>query len=123
MENRLKILIVDDEESLRMTFAIFLSKEGYHVMTTCTYEEALAALERNQFDLLFVDVVLGGKSGFDLLREIRGRSMSCPVVMITGSPSDESAARASELGAFDYIPKPVLKDTLLQVTRAALGKK
>jgi two-component system response regulator HydG len=122
MKSRKKILIVDDEESLRITFDIFLSEEGYDITTACNYAEAVEALAGGQFDLIFVDVVLGGRSGLDLLEEMRRRNIGCPVVVVTGSPTDESASHAVESGAFDYIAKPLLKDKLLRVAREALRR-
>ncbi len=116
-----RILIVDDEESLRLTFAMFLTREGYGtVRAAATYQEALAAIKQQEFDLIISDIVLEGASGTDLLREIRAAGIECPVVMITGFPNLETAAEAVRLGAFDYIPKPVNKEALLRFTRQAL---
>jgi len=115
------ILIVDDEESLRLTFEMFLTREGYGpVRTAATYQEALAAIHEHEFDLIISDIVLEGTSGTDLLGEIRAANVQCPVVMITGFPNLQTAAEAVRLGAFDYIPKPVNKETLLKFTRQAL---
>jgi PAS domain S-box-containing protein len=115
------ILIVDDEESLRLTFEMFLTRAGYGtVRTAATYQEALAAIRQQEFDLIISDIVLEGASGTDLLREIREAGIECPVVMITGFPNLETAAEAVRLGAFDYIPKPVNKEALLRFTRQAL---
>jgi len=116
-----RILIVDDEESLRLTFEMFLTREGYGmVRTAATYPEALAAVRQQEFDLIISDIVLEGASGTDLLREIRAAGIECPVVMITGFPNLETAAEAVRLGAFDYLPKPINKESLLHFTRQAL---
>lgn len=115
------ILIVDDEESIRITFAMFLKREGYGKITTAaTLEEALALINEQSFDLIISDIVLEGASGTDLLRYIRQTGLQCPVVMITGFPHLDSAAEAVRLGAFDYISKPVNKETLLRFVRQAL---
>ncbi len=115
------ILVVDDEESLRSTFQFFLQNEGYSpVITASTYEEALAELNDRHFDLIISDIVLGGSTGIDLLRRVRELGRTCPVVMITGYPTVETASEAVRLGAFDYIPKPVEKQTLLKTARLAL---
>jgi PAS domain S-box-containing protein len=115
------ILVVDDEESLRSTFQFFLQNEGYSpVITASTYEEALAELNDRHFDLVISDIVLGGSTGIDLLRRVRELGRTCPVVMITGYPTVETASEAVRLGAFDYIPKPVEKQTLLKTARLAL---
>lgn len=117
-----KILIVDDEESLRLTFEMFLKREGYtNVQTAATFEEALAAISKGFFDLIISDIVLGGEKGTELLRHIRETGISCPVVMVTGFPNLESASEAVRLGAFDYISKPVNKEKLLKLVRQALA--
>jgi two-component system response regulator HydG len=118
-----KILIVDDEESIRYTFACFLADEGYKVATARNYDEAIAIIDATDFDIVFADIILGGKSGIDLLREIKRRNLPCPVIMITGDPSAENAHIAFQLGAFGHISKPVNQEKLLHLTRTALGKK
>jgi len=116
-----KILIVDDEESIRQTFAIFLKAEGYQfVKTEATFDAALEALSQAEYDLIISDIVLIGRSGTDLLQKIRELGVKCPVVMITGFPNLESAARSIRHSAFDYLSKPVNKETLLHFTRRAL---
>ncbi|WP_457574282.1 sigma 54-interacting transcriptional regulator [Desulfolithobacter sp.] len=116
------ILIVDDEESIRMTFEIFLARAGYRNVSTATnISEALAAVEKQKPDLVISDIVLVGESGTELLSRLREMDINCPVVMVTGFPNLESAAKAVRLGAFDYIPKPVNKETLLHFTRQALN--
>ncbi len=115
------ILIVDDEESIRLTFEMFLTREGYSpIVTAASLDEALLALSHQNFDLIISDIVLGDRNGTDLLREIRDRGITCPVVMITGFPNLNTAAEAVRHGAFDYIPKPVNKENLLRFTRQAL---
>jgi two-component system response regulator HydG len=118
-----KILIVDDEESIRFTFDSFLSDVGHKVTTASDYHEALEILSRNELDLIFMDIVLGGKTGIDLLREVKDRNMRCPVVMITGYPNVETASAALRLGAFDYIFKPVKQEILLHIASMALQYK
>ena len=115
------ILIIDDEESIRQTFAIFLKAEGYQsVKTASTFESALEALHQDDYDLIISDIVLPGRSGTDLLQEIRNSGTKCPVVMITGFPNLDSASKSIRYGAYDYISKPVNKETLLHFTRHAL---
>ncbi|OGR03922.1 MAG: sigma-54-dependent Fis family transcriptional regulator [Deltaproteobacteria bacterium RIFOXYD12_FULL_50_9] len=116
-----RILIIDDEESLRLTFKTFLSREGYGpVEVVSTYEEAMAKIDNQTFDLIISDIVLEGASGIDLLRHVKDSKLHCPVVMVTGYPNINSASEAVRLGAFDYLSKPVKKDDLLRVARMAL---
>ena len=116
-----KILVVDDEESIRQTFEIFLISAGYeYVKTVATFGEAVEALAEKDYDLIICDVVLIGPCGTELLRKIRETGVKCPVVMITGFPNLESASESVRHGAFDYISKPVNKETLLRFTKQAL---
>jgi PAS domain S-box-containing protein len=120
-EQDTRILIVDDESSIRLTFEMFLAREGYGPITTAsTLTEALAAIAEQNFDLVISDIVLEGERGTDLLRKIREAGIECPVVMVTGFPNLDTAAEAVRYGAFDYIPKPVNKQTLLKFVRQAL---
>jgi len=116
-----QILIVDDEESIRFTFEMFLKREGYGFITTAaTLDEAKKAVDENTYDLVISDIVLKNASGTELLKYIRSVGQACPVVMITGFPNLDSAAEAVRHGAFDYIAKPVNKETLLRFVRQAL---
>lgn len=116
-----RILIVDDEESIRQTFEIFLCAEGYRfVKAVETFDEAVEAVIQEKYDLIISDIVLKGPCGTDLLKKMRELGVKCPVVMITGFPNLESAAESVRHGAFDYLPKPVNKVTLLRFTKQAL---
>lgn len=118
-----KILIVDDEENIRFTFESFLSDEGYEVKTASNLQDGKKLLAEDKFDLVFLDILLGRDSGLELLREVKERALASPVVMITGAPEVETAAEAVRYGAFDYIPKPVMQESLLRVARMALDHK
>jgi len=115
------ILVVDDEESLRFTFSSFLRDAGHLVVTAASFGDALAQLRSQRFDLIFADILLGEKTGLDLLAVLRKIGQTCPVVLVTGAPSLATAAEAVRLGAYDYIAKPVTRDILLRVTRMALA--
>jgi PAS domain S-box-containing protein len=117
------VLVVDDEESLRFTLASFLRDEGYLVTVAASFPEAEELLQQSLFDLVFLDVQLERHSGLDLLRIIREKFSTCPVVMITGVPEVSTAAEAVRHGAFDYIPKPIRQETLLRVAKTALNHK
>ena len=120
-EKNSHILIVDDEASIRLTFEMFLAREGYGPITTAsTLAEALIAIKEHEFDLIISDIVLEGERGTDLLYKIRESGIECPVVMVTGFPNIDTAAEAVRYGAFDYISKPVNKETLLKFVRQAL---
>ena len=118
-----RILVIDDEESIRFTFERFLRTEGHIVATAGSCGEALARINDTSFDVVFADIILGDGTGIDILREIKASGLSCPVIMITGDPGVETAAESIRLGAFDYIPKPVNQESLLHATRTALKYK
>jgi PAS domain S-box-containing protein len=118
-----KILVIDDEESIRHTFSAFLSKEGYQVVTARDYKTAMDLVSNTSFDLIISDIILGSFSGVDILREIKTLNINTPVVMITGEPNIDTAAASLRFGAFDYLPKPIRKETLIRVAKHALQHK
>ena len=118
-----RILIVDDEESIRFTFERFLRAAGYVATTAVGCAEALARLDEASFDVIFVDIILDDGTGIELLRTIKERGLICPVLMITGEPGVATAADSIRLGAFDYIPKPINQEALLGLTRTAVKYK
>lgn len=115
-----RILVIDDEEGIRYTFKSFLTDEGHEVETAENYQEAVGKLSQQEYQLIFADIILEGKSGLEILRKVRENALYCPVIMITGEPNIETASEAVRLGAFDYIPKPVKQDKLLHLTGMAL---
>jgi PAS domain S-box-containing protein len=118
-----KILIIDDEENIRFGFEMILADQGYDVMTAVDYDSALNHIFDIEPDLIITDIILGGHTGIDLLCEIKRRELHCPVIMITGEPNIETSAEAVRLGAFDYISKPIRKETLLRITSHGLQHK
>ncbi len=111
-----KILVIDDEEGIRFTFNKFLSDNQYIVSTAENFDDAMTSMAETDFDLIFADIILSGKSGIDVLQEVKKRNLSCPVIMITGYPNIDTASKAIRLGAFDYIPKPIRNHALMQAT-------
>ncbi len=120
---RAKVLVIDDEESIRFTFKAFLSGEGHEVFTSPDYQSALEMISSEEPDLIFADVILGDYTGIEILGQVKKSGLQCPVIMITGKPSINTAAEAVRLGAFDYLPKPIRKEQLLRATKLALDHK
>ncbi len=117
-------LIVDDEENLRYSLRLILEQEGHRILEAAGYEEALDCIDASPPDVIFADILLSGKSGIELLKEVNNRTqLHCPVVMITGEPSVKTASEAVRLGAYDYVPKPINKDTFLRMANGALRHK
>jgi len=118
-----RILVVDDEESIRITFQTLLLREGYRVSIAKDYDSAIELIHENDFDVMFVDIILGMEKGIDILRQVKDRAAYCPVVMITGKPDIETSTEAVRQGAYDYLTKPINKDTLLRIAAQALSHK
>jgi two-component system nitrogen regulation response regulator NtrX len=108
------ILIVDDERNILASLAGALGREGYAVETAATMAEARAKL-RESFDALLLDVRLPDGSGVDLLAEVRESAPDTVVVMMSGHATIETAVRATRLGAFDFLEKPVSLERLLVI--------
>ena len=117
-----RILVVDDEPSMRRMLEILLRQEGFEVRAAQSAEEALAALSRTSFDLIISDIRMPGLSGIDLLRRVRAEGPGAEVVLITAYATAESAIEALKLGAFDYVTKPFQVDELLHIVRNAVEK-
>jgi two-component system, NtrC family, response regulator HydG len=118
-----RILVIDDEESIRFTFERFMRNAGYEVETSASLMDGVNKISESVYDLVFADILLGGESGVDVLRSMRERNIATPLVFITGYPNLSTASEAVRLGAFDYLAKPVVKDALLSVTLRALKHK
>ena len=101
-----QILIVDDELSIRETLQDILEDEGYGVTTAANAELAQAALKAAEFDLILLDIWMPDVDGITLLRDIRQQGNTCPVVMISGHGTVETAVEAIQYGAYDYLEKP-----------------
>jgi EAL domain-containing protein (putative c-di-GMP-specific phosphodiesterase class I) len=115
-----RILIVDDEASLAKVFARMLSAAGFQTELASNGREAAALIEKIGFDVILSDVSMPEMDGLSLIRLIRARDVDVPVILMTGAPSIESAARAVDLGAFRYLLKPVDTDSLLSAVDGAV---
>ena len=118
-----RLLVVEDEAVLRLTFKQFLEEKGHEVWTAADFDEAVACLDKTPVDVVISDIILGVKTGVVLLRAIEERGLDCMSIMITGNPSVETASQSVRLGAFDYLTKPVTDNDLERVVRLALDTK
>src|SRR6188472_1314428 len=113
------ILIVDDEAGVRSALGAVLRDEGYGVETADSGEACLEVTGRRGFDLILLDIWLPGIDGLVTLERLRDRRVDAQVIMISGHANIESAVRATKLGAFDFIEKPLsLEKTVLAVRNA-----
>ena len=117
-----KILVVDDEQSMRDFLAITLKKEGYEVTTAENGEDALKAVQGEIFDLVLTDVKMPIGSGIDVLKGVKEVSPETVVIMITAYATAETAIEAMKLGAYDYITKPFKVDEIKLIIQKALEK-
>jgi DNA-binding response OmpR family regulator len=106
MSTPARILIVEDETHLAQGLLFNLQAEGYEAAIEGDGEAALARLERETFDLVLLDVMLPGKSGFDVVAELRARQNYLPVLMLTARGRSEDVLSGFAAGADDYLPKP-----------------
>ena len=114
------ILIVDDESGIRQSLAALLQEEGYEVETAGSGEECLEALKRRPFSLILLDVWLPKMDGLKTLEHLQEHDGAPMVVMISGHGNIETAVRATKLGAFDFIEKPLSLDKTVLVVKNAL---
>ncbi|HEU4769580.1 MAG TPA: response regulator, partial [Pyrinomonadaceae bacterium] len=112
-----RLLVVDDEESLRITTAAILEKEGYNVDTASSGDEAIALLDQTDYDLVLTDLHMEGGDGLSVLNQIRRHSPLTISVVLTGFASVESAIAALQEGAYDYLVKPCDIDSMKHTIR------
>ncbi len=106
------LLLVDDDRHVLQSMADWLRDQDYHVDTAGGHADALAALEKNNYDVLLLDIRLGDGDGFDLLAECRKQFPNLTVILITGYGTVETAIEAIRAGAFDFLTKPLIDEEL-----------
>lgn len=118
-----RILVVDDEEPIRKTLRMALEYEGYEVSEASSGTEALALLEKEPTDLVFLDIKMPGMDGLEVLEKMTERAAGPQVIMVSGHGSVQTAVQATKLGAFDFIEKPLETERVLVAVRNALERK
>ena len=121
--DQFRVLIVDDEKDFLETLVRRMMKRDLNVTGVGSGEEALEILCQNEFDVVLLDVRLPGINGIETLREIKVRYPLTEVIMLTGHASTEVAIEGMELGAFDYLVKPMTIDDLLYKIQDAYEKR
>jgi DNA-binding response OmpR family regulator len=117
-----RILVIEDEPQMLLGLRDNLELEGYEVQTAADGDEGLAKAASFNPDLVILDVMLPKKNGFDVCRELRGRSSSLPIVMLTARSAETDKVLGLELGADDYVTKPFSITELLARVRAVLRR-
>ncbi|OGU17661.1 MAG: Fis family transcriptional regulator [Geobacteraceae bacterium GWC2_53_11] len=122
MDELIKILVVDDDDSGREALTLLLRSAGYAVTSAATGEIALELIDKEQYQVIVSDLFLPDISGFDILQNVQKVAPATEVIVVTGHASAQSAVRAMKEGAFDYITKPIDFDELKIVVSKALEK-
>ena len=118
-----KVLIIDDEEAIRSSLKMILEYEGYECVLAANGEAGLKIAERENPDLVFLDIKMAQVDGMEVLKRLKAAEAAPPVVMISGHADVATAFEASKLGAFDFLEKPLESERVLVVTRNALSHK
>jgi DNA-binding NtrC family response regulator len=117
-----KILIVDDEKAIRRTLKEILEYEKYDIEEAEDGEIGLEKIEKNNYDVIILDVKMPKKDGIEVLTEMQQKGIDTPVIVLSGHGNIETAVEAVKKGAFDYIPKPPDLNRLLITVRNAMDK-
>ena len=120
--NRGKIFVIDDERTIRLTFRLALESDGYEVQEAASADEARMGLRSDKFDLVVLDLRLGEDSGLDVLNWMRQRVIQTPTLMITAYGSIRQAVRAMQLGAIDFLEKPIEPVALRKIVTEIVGR-
>jgi two-component system response regulator FlrC len=115
------ILVADDDRTCRDSIQKVLEREGHAVQTAENVDRALETLDLNHFDLVVCDYRMPGKTGLDLLVELRRRHSSVPVLMISAYADASVEAAVLKLGALDVLKKPIRRQELVQRAKKVVG--
>lgn len=123
MNNKANVLIVDDEEIVRLSHLRSLASIDCNALVVEDGTKALQAMEQQAFDVILLDLRMPDLDGMDVLKTVKQRWPDCEVVVITGYPSIESAKEAVRLGANNYLAKPLGPDDVVKATHDAMTQK
>ena len=120
--NRGKIFIIDDESTIRLTFRLALETDGYDVHEAASADEAMMGFRSEKYELVVLDLRLGEDSGLNVLAEMRQGGIQTPTLMITAYGSIRNAVRAMQLGAIDFLEKPIDPVALRKIVAEIVGR-
>ncbi len=123
MNSKAKILVIEDDKSMRDFLKDFLELEGYSIHAAVNGREGLETIEKESFDLVITDVVMPEVDGVEVLRAIKGSSIETSVIVITGHSSIRQAVELIKMGADDYFKKPFITDEILLVIERCLRQR
>ena len=116
---KIKVLLVDDEKDFIQSLAERLQLRDFDVKTALNGDDAIKLVNENEFDVIILDVKMPGKSGIEILKEIKNINQLSQVIMLTGHATVESAIQGMKLGAYDYIMKPTVTEDLINLINKA----
>jgi len=117
-----KVLLVDDEQEFAATLAERLTLRGFITVTASDGQQALRCMEQDRPQIVILDMKMPGMSGMEVLRLIKQKCPTIPVILLTGQDTTKDSMEGMDVGAFDYMVKPVKIEELLQKMREALGQ-
>jgi two-component system, NtrC family, nitrogen regulation response regulator NtrX len=117
-----RILVIDDESAIRDSLRMILEYEGYEVQGAATGQDGLTLVDRDQPELVLLDIKMAGMDGLEVLQRLKAGHEALPVVMISGHATVTTAVEATKLGAFDFIEKPLSTERVLVTVRNALDR-
>ncbi|MFQ3661501.1 MAG: response regulator transcription factor [Chloroflexaceae bacterium] len=123
MSQPAQVLVVDDEQNIRLTLSALLSRAGYVVTAAATGEEAVALFDRQRFDLMLVDLQMPGINGIQVVEALRQRNLDTMVIVLTGHGSLETAIEGMHQGIFDYMLKTSDPEQILERVAAGLAER
>lgn len=123
MTNQPRVLVVDDEQNIRLTLNALLSRAGYSVTTAASGEEAVALFERESFDLMLVDLQMPGMKGMEVVAKVREAGHDAIIIVLTGHGSLDSAIEGIRFGIFDYLLKTSDPNQILARVAAGLEER
>lgn len=122
MNNKLQVLVIDDDAVVGRSFDRVLSDKGYEVSTVLSGEAALDSIEKEDYDVVFTDIKMPGIDGLEVTERIKERCPWTPVVVITGYGTEENEAKAAVLGASGFVRKPLTPEIIESITLKAVSE-
>src|ERR1035438_680371 len=119
---QLNILVVDDKKVIGDFFNLTMGYYGHHITVAHDLSDTLEVIKHHQFDIAFMDLMMPGRDGVEVLREVKAIIPQLPVVMMSGYSLDEKRRQASVLGAVDCLKKPFEVDDIRRVVKEAIGQ-
>ena len=121
MTDLMRVLLVDDEEEFVTTLSERLHLRGIEAQTATDGKSALALIEKNPPEVVVLDVLMPGLGGMEVLQRIRAKNPEIQVILLTGQGSSKDGIEGMDLGAFDYLVKPLDIEELIKKMREAVG--